>query len=181
VWPIGLAVGAVVGIIAIFKRLWDTSPKFREWARGIGDSIETFFVKKINGAIDVINALIRGLNKVTNWDVPEVGKKVAPSGTQGMGTFQAMQRYASGTNWAKPGLAWVGEQGPEIVNFRGGEQVFNAAQSLAMAGPQTVVHSGTVTHKVETNDGKVVAQIVEQIRTGNRRLPQGVTALPFGY
>lgn len=39
--------------------------------------------------------------------------------------------YALGTSWAKPGLAWVGENGPELVglngpqllNFRGGEGV----------------------------------------------------------
>ena len=31
--------------------------------------------------------------------------------------------YAGGTNWAAPGLAWVGERGPELVRMRGGEQV----------------------------------------------------------
>lgn len=31
--------------------------------------------------------------------------------------------YASGTSHASPGLAWVGERGPELVRFRGGEQV----------------------------------------------------------
>lgn len=31
--------------------------------------------------------------------------------------------YASGTNYASPGWAWVGERGPELVRFRGGEQV----------------------------------------------------------
>lgn len=32
--------------------------------------------------------------------------------------------YANGTSCAKPGLAWVGENGPELVNFNGGEQVY---------------------------------------------------------
>jgi hypothetical protein len=32
--------------------------------------------------------------------------------------------YANGTSCAKPGLAWVGEKGPELVNFNGGEQVY---------------------------------------------------------
>jgi hypothetical protein len=31
--------------------------------------------------------------------------------------------YASGTPSARPGWAWVGERGPELVKFRGGEQV----------------------------------------------------------
>jgi hypothetical protein len=31
--------------------------------------------------------------------------------------------YARGTNSASPGWAWVGEEGPELMRFRGGEQV----------------------------------------------------------
>jgi SLT domain-containing protein len=31
--------------------------------------------------------------------------------------------YAAGTTWASPGYAWVGEQGPELVQFRGGERI----------------------------------------------------------
>lgn len=31
--------------------------------------------------------------------------------------------FATGTPSAPPGLAWVGERGPELVNFRGGERV----------------------------------------------------------
>ena len=36
---------------------------------------------------------------------------------------------ASGTQSAVPGWAWVGEDGPELMRFRGGEQVLNARQS----------------------------------------------------
>lgn len=41
--------------------------------------------------------------------------------------------YAGGTSWASPGLAWVGERGPELVNFRGGERVYSAGESAGMA------------------------------------------------
>lgn len=41
--------------------------------------------------------------------------------------------YAKGTNNAPPGMAWVGENGPELVNFRGGEQVLTAAASRNLA------------------------------------------------
>src|SRR5690606_36649801 len=40
----------------------------------------------------------------------------ALSGTQG---------YWTGTLSASPGLALVGERGPELVNFKGGERVYN--------------------------------------------------------
>ncbi|UZZ12451.1 hypothetical protein NDO41_08235 [Ectopseudomonas mendocina] len=41
--------------------------------------------------------------------------------------------FAKGTNSAPPGMAWVGENGPELVNFRGGEQVLTAAASRNLA------------------------------------------------
>jgi cell wall-associated NlpC family hydrolase len=39
--------------------------------------------------------------------------------------------YSEGTNAAKPGLAWVGERGPELVKMKGGESVMPNAQSMA--------------------------------------------------
>lgn len=40
--------------------------------------------------------------------------------------------YAIGTVAARRGLALVGERGPELVDFRGGERVYNATQTAAM-------------------------------------------------
>lgn len=40
--------------------------------------------------------------------------------------------YASGTTSARRGMAWVGESGPELVNFSGGERVYNSADSARM-------------------------------------------------
>lgn len=45
-----------------------------------------------------------------------------------------LSAFASGTNSAPRGLALVGEDGPELVNFRGGEQVFDNATSMSMLG-----------------------------------------------
>jgi ABC-type transporter Mla subunit MlaD len=50
--------------------------------------------------------------------------------------------YASGTRSAPPGLAWVGEEGPELVKLRGGEQIFPAAQSAIMAGSNASMTGG---------------------------------------
>jgi TP901 family phage tail tape measure protein len=41
--------------------------------------------------------------------------------------------YASGTGGAQPGIKWVGEHGPELVRFNGGEQVYPHAMSMQMA------------------------------------------------
>ena len=50
--------------------------------------------------------------------------------------LQSMGGYATGTASAAPGLRWVGESGPELVNFRGGEAVYTAAQSMSAATNQ---------------------------------------------
>jgi SLT domain-containing protein len=46
----------------------------------------------------------------------------------GPGQIGSGHGYAYGTASALPGWAWVGERGPEMVRFRGGEQVIPAGQ-----------------------------------------------------
>ncbi|WP_276553967.1 phage tail tape measure protein [Acetobacterium wieringae] len=41
--------------------------------------------------------------------------------------------YASGTNYATAGFHWVGEKGPELVKFKGGESVLDAEESASLA------------------------------------------------
>jgi len=43
------------------------------------------------------------------------------------------QKLASGTNSARPGVALVGEEGPELVIFKGGESVIPADRTAQMA------------------------------------------------
>lgn len=50
--------------------------------------------------------------------------------------------YAGGTLSAVPGLAWVGENGPELVRMRGGEQVYNATDSMRIAEQTAAGRSG---------------------------------------
>lgn len=46
--------------------------------------------------------------------------------------------YATGTRSARPGLAMVGERGPELVMFRGRERVFTAADTRSIMAGGTV-------------------------------------------
>lgn len=46
--------------------------------------------------------------------------------------------FAGGTDGAPPGMAWVGENGPELVSFKGGEQVYPAHVSAAMAAASKI-------------------------------------------
>ena len=52
-------------------------------------------------------------------------------GALGLGLTVA-RGYASGTQNAAPGAALVGERGPELMFFRGGETVLNAAETRAL-------------------------------------------------
>jgi len=44
-------------------------------------------------------------------------------GSSAADPWAGLRGYASGTSSARPGVAWVGEKGPELVRFKGGEQV----------------------------------------------------------
>lgn len=62
--------------------------------------------------------------------------------------FRAIDAYASGTDYANSGYALVGEEGPELVKFGGGEKVFTNDKTMAILGDsgrgsgggQTVIH-----------------------------------------
>ncbi|MEU7149724.1 CHAP domain-containing protein [Streptomyces sp. NPDC045456] len=46
--------------------------------------------------------------------------------------------YAKGTRSASPGLALVGERGPELVEMRGGERVHTASETAALLGRRPI-------------------------------------------
>ena len=66
--------------------------------------------------------------------------------------------YARGTDSARRGLAWVGEDGPELVRFHGGEQVI-PGHRLAGAGAATYVFSPTY-----RDDGRSVRRDFESFQ-----------------
>ncbi|MFC2623721.1 MAG: tape measure protein [Propionibacterium acidifaciens] len=63
--------------------------------------------------------------------------------------------YAGGTSSARRGLAWVGENGPELVRFRGGEQVIPNNRIASTAG-DTYVFAPTY-----RDDGRSVRRDME--------------------
>lgn len=110
---------------------------------------DTLLSKAQGGDLSVTKDLLNAAN-----DLLTVGRGVYASSTSfaGLESFvrsgitqiaraAGVPGYASGTNSAAPGLAWVGEQGPELVRFRGGETVYNNGESSRMTqamGRETV-------------------------------------------
>lgn len=58
----------------------------------------------------------------------DVSSQATPASALAAGLLP-VDGFAKGTNSAPPGMAWVGERGPELINFAGGEQVLTATAS----------------------------------------------------
>ena len=67
--------------------------------------------------------------------------------------------YARGTSNAQAGLAWVGENGPELIRFRGGEQVVPNSRLSEAAGGRKYVFAPTY-----YDDGRSVRRDFEDWR-----------------
>ena len=80
------------------------------------------FIDGANGMAASVQAAYRSV---------AAGAMAAIQGAMGAG-LSVSRGYATGTTDAEPGFAMVGENGPELVFFQGGEQVVNAAQTAAM-------------------------------------------------
>lgn len=62
---------------------------------------------------------------IAKFGMSYFGGGTGVGGFETSGGFGAGEGFASGTNNARRGLHWVGEKGPELMRFRGGEQVIS--------------------------------------------------------
>lgn len=121
--PVGIAVAAVAGLIAIGVALyknWDTIKEklaatwdsIKETARTVWDGIAKAFKAPINIIISAINALIRGLNKLS-FDVPSWVPFIG--GKKWGFDLPEIPKLGEGGVATRPTLAMVGEAGPEAI------------------------------------------------------------------
>jgi TP901 family phage tail tape measure protein len=89
--------------------------------------------------------------------------------------------YAKGTGGAARGLAWVGEAGPELVNFKGGEDVLSHPDSMAFARSNGIrlpgYASGTISNAADRvrRDREKIQQARDDLARAERRR-KGVAA-----
>lgn len=110
--PLGLVTEHFGDILSFFKKL----------PRKIGDALASVagaLSAPFRAAFSTVAHLWNSTVGKIHFDVP---KWVPGVGGKGF-SFPTIPGYALGTGWAAPGYAWVGEAGPELVRFRGGEQV----------------------------------------------------------
>lgn len=81
-------------------------------------------------------------------------------------------RYATGTRNARGGMALVGENGPELVNLRGGERIYNSSQTRGLLGGDSI-SIGQIT--IDAKNVKEFNDIVNIARNEAVSMRQGVT------
>lgn len=84
----------------------------------------------------------------------------------------SVPRYATGTRSARGGLAVVGENGPELVNLRGGEHIYTNGQTRSLLGGDSI-SIGQIT--IDAKNVKEFNDIVNIARNEAVSMRQGVT------
>ena len=145
------AIGTI--LIELIKAIPDILASMAEalWEalKGIGKFI-------VNTLIDILNMMFDGISKAWTW-IP---------GTEGL---PHIPKLATGTDNVQKGLALVGEAGPELVRFNGGEQVLNnrnTQKALAGMGGTTINQNVTFNNLQDTT----AYAMMSQLRQYNRQM-----------
>lgn len=95
------------------KSVWES---FGDAALGVLDRIADKLLNDVLDAVFQVSGAGGGVGGggLLGW-LFTGGSKVDP--------WAGLRGYANGTSSARPGVAWVGEKGPELVRFKGGEEV----------------------------------------------------------
>ncbi|RVH40626.1 phage tail tape-measure protein, partial [Sinorhizobium meliloti] len=93
------------------KSVWES---FGDAALGVLDRIADKLLNDVLDAVFQVSGAGAGGGGLLSW-LFGGGSKVDP--------WAGLRGYANGTSSARPGVAWVGEKGPELVRFKGGEEV----------------------------------------------------------
>lgn len=84
----------------------------------------------------------------------------------------SVPHYATGTRNARGGMALVGENGPELVNLRGGERIYTNGQTRSLLGGDSI-SIGQIT--IDAKNVKEFNDIVNIARNEAVSMRQGVT------
>lgn len=148
--------------------------------KGVGEWFIGIFTKAIDG---IKNAFSKLKNWFSNlWDkitgknssVAEVGitekefaEKVLTASEKAKAHLIATGSYATGSQSVKRGLAFVGEAGPELVNFKGGEQVLNnrnTQNALKGASNKSNIFNVTFNNTMDTTAYAMMTQLKQYQR-----------------
>ena len=126
------------GIKSGFSYLWG---KIKDFFATIGEWIKNFFDElwqkikdAIMGVVDEVKSIPEKIGGGVSGFFENVGSGIK-SGISKIGSgIKSFFGFADGTDNAPAGVALVGEEGPELVRFHGGEQVVPAPQTRQILG-----------------------------------------------
>ena len=111
---------AVVDIVSGTKSIKDA---FRDMARSVEQQIARIAANNLADALFKGGGGLSGIGALLGKIFGSLGGGGSAAGIGNLGADFLIPGFAGGTNNAPRGLAWVGERGRELINFRGGEQV----------------------------------------------------------
>jgi SLT domain-containing protein len=110
---------------------WDSNAKAGHPSQGLTQTIPSTFNAYVPPALRSLGIL----NPIANVAASVRYIKSVYGGIQNVqqaNANKAPKGYWTGTSGAAPGMAWVGERGPELIDFHGGETVYNNGDSMRM-------------------------------------------------
>lgn len=131
----------------------------------LGDEAKAAAIATMQGYIDGANDMLPAVKAA--YERVGTAARTSLGGVSGNGGTSALYGYASGTTNAERGFAVVGEEGPEIVYFNGGEQVLNARETAAVRNaplePTMPLMASSSYNQTSNGSPSVLLQLTYQI------------------
>ena len=135
------AVGAAIGIIAMLgTTMGDAAPKLMMF--GVALLVVAAAVAIIALAVATLIYAIKGIPPI------QIDYNIASMPNMGQLQGRARGGFAVGTQSASKGWHIVGENGPEAINFGGGERVLTASQTMAQQANMAAVRNQSVVYQI---------------------------------
>jgi len=174
--PLLLMIGGILLAVKAFSSATTGLTALSKATGGMSGMLDPFTIKilALVAALSVLLFLVLSLKEGTD----KAASSLSSLGSQTAQITRNAQRaggsaggFASGTSSAPRGLAWVGEEGPELVNFRGGERVYTARKSAAMAaaGSTTTSNISSPTYNITVQNVDGINQVVDWYENRRRR------------
>lgn len=114
---------------------------------------------------NVVAGFTGGIKRAGSEAISAITSIVATVKSKAKGIAGAIPGFATGTNFAPGGLAWVGEHGPELVNLPRGSQVIDATRSASIA-------RGAATPVASTSAAAMPTTVVQLVLPGGQVIEQ---------
>lgn len=143
---------------------WDSNAMAGHPSQGLFQTIPTTFAAHMLPGHNSIRNPVDNAAAAIRYMISQYGSIGNVPGLKSLAAGGAYVGYANGTNYATAGPHWTGENGPELINFKGGETVTNAADSKKIAGSNIVINMNGFTVRDDADIDKITTALVKKLR-----------------